>query len=203
MKPTLLILPVFYEVKYMYCVYIHTFPNGKIYVGQSQNADKRWENGKTYQHNKDMDNDINYYGWDNIRHEIICFTETREEAEDLEKIYIIMLKAENPKFGYNKTSYRESLEKQYYSRKAYKELNPVEWTQEDIEKCIFEKKLIPISLAKSLIEEYVYIEKHRKIYERRVLDGISFAELKEEFGISERQLKRIIKRWDDVMESVL
>ena len=32
-----------------YCVYIHTAPNGKMYIGQtSQKPEARWNNGRGY-----------------------------------------------------------------------------------------------------------------------------------------------------------
>lgn len=86
-----------------YKVYIHIFPNNKVYIGITcQEPKKRWANGKSYTENKYMKNAINKYGWDNIKHEIIVTNLTKEEAEELE-IYLIneKYKSNNRKYGYN------------------------------------------------------------------------------------------------------
>ena len=44
----------------------------------------------------------------------------------------------------------------------------------------------------SAIDEWVLNEKHRKILKRRLLDGICFEPLAEEFDMSVRQIKRIV-----------
>ena len=43
-----------------------------------------------------------------------------------------------------------------------------------------------------LIDEWIYSERDRKITKRRLLDGIAYEPLAEEFGISVRQAKRIV-----------
>ncbi len=42
------------------------------------------------------------------------------------------------------------------------------------------------------IDEWILNEKHRKILKRRLLDGICFEPLAEEFDMSVRQIKRIV-----------
>jgi len=44
----------------------------------------------------------------------------------------------------------------------------------------------------SAIDEWILNEKHRKILKRRLLDGICFEPLAEEFDMSVRQIKRIV-----------
>lgn len=43
-----------------------------------------------------------------------------------------------------------------------------------------------------LIDEYIFSERDRKILKRRLLDGICFEPLAEEFGLSVRQTKSIV-----------
>lgn len=43
-----------------------------------------------------------------------------------------------------------------------------------------------------LIDEYVFNERDRKILKRRLLDGICFEPLAEEFDLSVRQIKNIV-----------
>lgn len=68
-----------------YSVYVHTFPNGKRYVGRSKNPLTRWNNGRGYMTNEAMYKDIEKYGWDNIEHSIIAENLTLEEANRLER----------------------------------------------------------------------------------------------------------------------
>lgn len=49
-----------------YTVYMHRFPNGKVYIGITRVApEKRWRNGKGYSENRFMQFAINKYGWEN------------------------------------------------------------------------------------------------------------------------------------------
>ena len=86
----------------MYCLYKHTTPSGKIYVGQTkQNPLNRWHNGTGYKQNVYFTNAIEKYGWENIKHEIIEFNLSKEEVDKLEKEYIRKLNANDRRFGYN------------------------------------------------------------------------------------------------------
>lgn len=48
------------------------------------------------------------------------------------------------------------------------------------------------TMIESLIDEYIRSDTKRKIIKRRWLDGVTYAKLGEEFGYSERQIKRIV-----------
>lgn len=92
-----------------YCVYVHTSPSGKKYVGQTgTKPEYRWNNGKGYLQKKNgkyrqtaFAHAIVKYGWDNIEHEIVASNLTKEEANDCEKMFIEKLNTMNPKYGYN------------------------------------------------------------------------------------------------------
>ena len=87
-----------------YCVYKHTSPNGKVYIGITrQNPIKRWINGKGYAYNTHFYNAILKYGWNNFRHEILFTGLTREEACQKEQELISYYNSNNRKFGYNLT----------------------------------------------------------------------------------------------------
>lgn len=45
-----------------------------------------------------------------------------------------------------------------------------------------------------LIDEWVFSERDRAILKRRLLDGIKFEDLAEEFSLSVRQVKNIVYR---------
>ena len=89
-----------------YCVYTHIFPDGKVYVGLSNNCEKRWKNGEGYISNKAMYKAIQEYGWDNIEHKIIRDNLSRQEAQEFEKKLINSL--DSIKRGYNKSTGGES-----------------------------------------------------------------------------------------------
>lgn len=84
-----------------YCVYCHTFPNGKKYIGiTKQEPSRRWRNGKGYE-GQPVFNAILKYGWDNIRHEILFENLTKVEAEAKEIELIEALETNSHKHGYN------------------------------------------------------------------------------------------------------
>ena len=93
-----------------YCVYKHTFPNGKVYIGITcKKPEQRWgKDGKGYLEQKDgkynqplMANAVLKYGWNNVAHEILFDNLNREEAEQIEINLIAQHKSNNPEFGYN------------------------------------------------------------------------------------------------------
>ena len=68
----------------MYKVYMHTFPNGKRYIGITmQELKARFDNGNGYKNNP-MKRAIKKYGWDNIKHELLLDDLTKEQAEQKE-----------------------------------------------------------------------------------------------------------------------
>lgn len=87
----------------MYCVYRHTFPNEKVYIGiTSINPLKRWgPNGCGYK-KQIVFRAILKYGWDNIKHEILYTDLTKEEACQKEIELIAKYKSNQREFGYNR-----------------------------------------------------------------------------------------------------
>lgn len=55
-------------------------------------------------------------------------------------------------------------------------------------------KDLPRSEWERLIDEWIFNEKHRVILKRRLLDGVVYEKLAEEFEMSERQIKTIVYR---------
>jgi AraC-like DNA-binding protein len=49
------------------------------------------------------------------------------------------------------------------------------------------------------IDEWILNEKHRAILKRRLIDGICFEPLAEEFGMSPRQIKRIVYKCQETL----
>jgi group I intron endonuclease len=86
-----------------YSVYMHTFPNGKVYIGiTARNPIKRWGyNGNGYRYQPLVYNAILKYGWDNIKHEILFTNLLQEEAEQKEIELIAQYDSTNHDYGYN------------------------------------------------------------------------------------------------------
>lgn len=51
----------------------------------------------------------------------------------------------------------------------------------------------------ALIAEYIHSERDRKILRRRLIDGICFEPLAEEFQMSDRQIKTIVYRCEQIL----
>ena len=85
-----------------YCVYLHSCPNGKVYIGITcQNPLSRWQCGHGYRFQKHFYHAIVKYGWDNIKHEILYDGLTKEEACQQEIELIAHYNSTDPQFGYN------------------------------------------------------------------------------------------------------
>lgn len=87
----------------IYKVYIHTFPNGKHYVGiTSSSTLHRWgDRGQGYMNQKIMWRAIQKYGWDNITHTIVADNLTRKQACEMEIQLISVLQSNKRNKGYN------------------------------------------------------------------------------------------------------
>lgn len=55
------------------------------------------------------------------------------------------------------------------------------------------------SRIREVIAEYIHNERDRKILERRLIDGITFETLAEEFDISVSQVKRIVWKNTEIL----
>ena len=53
---------------------------------------------------------------------------------------------------------------------------------------------IPNSEIERLIEEWVKSDRNRKILKRRLIDGIHYEKIAEEFELTDRQIKTIVKK---------
>lgn len=86
----------------MYSVYKHIVPNGKIYVGITKMIpEQRWANGAGYKENHAFWKDILFYGWGNIKHEIVATGLDEHNAKQKEYDLIMELHTNDPNYGYN------------------------------------------------------------------------------------------------------
>lgn len=85
-----------------YCVYKHTAPNGKVYIGVTgREPSERFMYGHGYRNNIIFWRAIQKYGWTNITHEILYDDLEKDVAYDLEKEMIRKYDSTNPAKGYN------------------------------------------------------------------------------------------------------
>lgn len=85
-----------------FCVYKHTSPSGKCYIGiTTYSVKRRWKNGKGYPNNPYFTGAIKKYGWKNITHEILYTNISEIEAKTIEKNLIRYYK--NNGLSYNIT----------------------------------------------------------------------------------------------------
>lgn len=86
----------------MYCVYKHTSPTGKVYIGiTKRKPEKRWNSGRGYESNRYFYRAIQKYGWENFKHEIIVDGLDQDEATETERRLIAEYDSTNPAAGYN------------------------------------------------------------------------------------------------------
>ena len=85
-----------------YCVYKHTSPSGKVYIGVTcQKPSSRWKNGKGYENCRKFMNAINKYGWSNFKHEILFSGLSESDAGKIEEELIVKYRSRDDRYGYN------------------------------------------------------------------------------------------------------
>jgi hypothetical protein len=89
-----------------YTVYMHKFPNNKIYIGiTKRNPNIRWgECGENYRGQTFINRAIQKYGWDNIQHIILATNLSKEWACKIEQDLIFKYHSNDRNYGYNMTS---------------------------------------------------------------------------------------------------
>ena len=55
------------------------------------------------------------------------------------------------------------------------------------------------SMIRALIYEHIHSERDRRIMERRLIDGIVFEKLAEEFDMSPRQIRNIVHKSEAIL----
>lgn len=90
------------KVKNDYTVYMHVFPDMKVYVGATgQDPKARWKCGNGHKHQKRLYVEIAKYDWEDIQHIIVAEGLTKKEAWAVEIDTIKYWDATNPDNGYN------------------------------------------------------------------------------------------------------
>lgn len=91
------------DSEYIYSVYMHVFPNDKVYIGiTSKDPEKRWlKDGYGYKNQTIVYRAIKKYGWDNIEHIVIAQNVNIEIAKNMEVDLIKLYSSTDKKHGYN------------------------------------------------------------------------------------------------------
>ena len=94
----------------VFCLYQHTAPNGKKYIGiTSLKPERRWRNeGRGYASNHYFQSAILKHGWGNMKHEVLVTGIDEDTAKRLEIELIAHHKTQDPRYGYNITAGGES-----------------------------------------------------------------------------------------------
>lgn len=58
---------------------------------------------------------------------------------------------------------------------------------------------IPRSEVEKIIDEWIFNERNRSLLKRRLLDGITYERLAEEFDLSTQQVKSIVYKSQDIL----
>lgn len=88
-----------------YTVYQLTSPDGLVYIGATrQPLKRRWHNGHAYQNNDALWTDIQLYGWDRFRKDVLARSMSAEDAFELEKKLIEQYDSTSPERGYNRST---------------------------------------------------------------------------------------------------
>lgn len=58
---------------------------------------------------------------------------------------------------------------------------------------------IPASVLEIAIDEWIHNERNRRIVKRRLIDGICYEPLAEEFDLSVRQVKNIVYKSEEII----
>lgn len=186
----------------MYTVYLHTLPDGKIYIGQTSEPYKRWGGAINYKNNKDFYKAIQEVGWENVKHDILAECDSEEEALEKESMFIVMLNAENKKVGYNKTHIKKTYEDMYLNRKRIEkpeDLKPQEKINRHIGGGIFDGRGLSRKMCENIINEWIFNDKHKRIYTLKQLHGYTYQQVADAVGMSVRQTKNIVYYYNDII----
>lgn len=109
----------------MYKIYKLTLKN-KCYIGitKQEKLYNRCQYGSGYEKNKKFYDDICKFGWNEVRQEILEEVETKEEALEKEREYILKFESNNPDKGYNSHINNTKKKKSYIRNRATNELFP-------------------------------------------------------------------------------
>lgn len=142
-----------------YCIYRHTSPSGKVYIGQTCKKPKyRWSNGKGYENQILFYRAIKKYGWDNISHQILFSGLDKINADIIEEDLIYYYKQQG--LSYNITNGGEGISGFHHSDEAKEKMKNAKLgrkqSSEHIQKAANSRKkpIIQYTLDGKFVAEY-------------------------------------------------
>lgn len=136
-----------------YKVYMHECPNGKKYIGiTQQELKKRWNYGNGYKSCILFNKAIKKYKWKNIKHIILYENLTKEQAEQKEIELIAKYQTNDNKYGYNICSGGNGTPSHKVSEETKKKISNN--TKKAMNNSIVKEKIIKCHLGKKLSEEH-------------------------------------------------
>ena len=204
----------------MYYIYKATFENGKVYIGITNNFERRLKEHKKNRKKKGKEDyaiyrAINKYGWESIEWEIIEQVETKEEAKEKEIGHIAEYDSYN-RGGYNTTKGGDYPSKILYKLDDKQEEEVIELLKENklTMQEIADKFEVSISKISTVYTRNKQKEKGlmkrekkarrgsangaAKLDEKQVseikqklIDGVPRKQLKDEYGVSKSLIQMI------------
>ena len=189
-----------------YCVYKHTSPNNKVYIGLTSMEPKhRWNNGKGYSGNVHFTNAINKYGWDNIDSKILEKGLSKKEACELEIDLISAYGSFNERNGYNKTLGGNTISDEMIKKMVLSRIDngvyKMNWKKANEVRKIYAETN---KTAKEISERFEVSEQAvQNIINNKTWVDKSYVNdtLKKSQVLSERQVKEIRKRYNNSLIS--
>ena len=123
-----------------YTVYKHTTPNGKVYIGiTQQKPEDRWKNGRGYNKGQLFYKAVLKYGWDNIVHEILYENLSKEDACAKEMELIAKYKSNQREHGYNIQDGGLCAEPSELAKQKSSQAMKEKWQSEDFRNTVISK----------------------------------------------------------------
>ena len=144
----------------IYSVYMHISPDGKRYIGQCKDINRRWQKGGLgYNNNDYFWNDIQKYGWDNFEHLVIHSQLSKQEALHLESELIHQYQTIDPNKGYNNLTggkYKGEISNIYRKKLQSAQLDFRSFSNS----CWVSKENEAILISKDMLDSYLKIGYH-------------------------------------------
>lgn len=176
-----------------YTVYKHTCPNGKVYIGITQQLpENRWINGYGYK-KQIFYRAILKYGWENIKHEILYYNLTEKEAKEKEIELIYKYNSTSPKHGYNVVEGGQGTTGYHHTKATKTKMRNLK-----LGKTLSDKHSLKISQAHRAKNNFNFakltVEQVLEIKKLLVSTDISFKEISEKYHVSQGNIERINKK---------
>lgn len=176
-----------------YTVYKHTCPNGKVYIGITQQDPKnRWLNGYGYK-KQIFYRAISKYGWENIKHEILYSDVTEKVAKEKEIELISKYNSTNPKYGYNVVEGGQGTTGYHHTDKSKAKMRSLK-----LGRTLHKDHALKISQTHRIKGKFNFskltVEQVLEIKNLLVNTDISFKDISEKYNVNQSNIEKINKK---------